>query len=236
MSNFAGKYDEGKNATTGNHHHHQQQHPHYRTQPNGPSLIGSDLDMSDGSDMDLEDDESSYASSSRRSNGGGTYGSSYGSHGSAAGGIQRGNSGGSHGGFGRRGSGSNNGGYNGSNSSGSRRNDGGGAKMSPPPSRSLASGGYGAAVPTRNTKKLSLAIGSSVEFGGTTEAPSYDVTESVFIKGDLAINRTGVRMAHRSKTFVVDQSELQLGKIIGRGSSSYVQHAQHVPTGTQVSL
>ena len=120
--------------------------------------------------------------------------------------------------------------------------------MSPPPNRapSNSSNGFGggsgygqASQPTRNrnTKRLSLAIGSSVEFGGAgQEAPSYDVTESVFIKGDLAINRTGVRMAHRSKTFVVDASELQLGKIIGRGSSSYVQHAQHTPTGMLFTL
>ena len=34
--------------------------------------------------------------------------------------------------------------------------------------------------------------------------------------------------------FFFFQSELQLGKVIGRGSSSYVQHAVHTPTGTQV--
>ena len=113
--------------------------------------------------------------------------------------------------------------------------------MSPPPSRqprptlNVNGGGFGAAVPKRNVKNLGINIGASTELGGG-EAPSYDVTESVFIKGDLAINRTGVRMRDRAKTFVVDASELQLGKVIGRGSSSYVQHAVHTPTGTQVAL
>ena len=184
MAHFSQKYDEGKSSNSSN---------STSSHRNGPMEIGSDLDMSDGSDMDLEDDES-FASSLRRSHG------SHGSHGSY----------GSHG---------NNHNHN---------RTAGEVKMSPPPARNPTThgGGYGAAVPTRNTKRLSLAIGESTEFGGG-EAPSYDVTESVFIKGDLAINRTGVRMAHRNKTFVVDASELQLGKIIGRGSSSYVQHAQH---------
>ena len=156
---FGNKYDEGK-----------------RNSPSstGPQTIGSDLDCgSDASDMDLEDDESSYASSANRSvggGGGGTYGSSYGSH---------------------------------SSSGGSRRSE---AKMSPPPSRAPSNfsggrssgggggggggsgggrglkGGFGAAVPARNHKRLSVAIGSSVELG-SGDAPSYDVTESVFIKG-----------------------------------------------------
>ena len=161
---FGNKYDEGK-----------------RNSPSstGPQTIGSDLDCSsDASDMDLEDDESSYASSANRSvgGGGGTYGSSYGSH----------------------------------SSGGSRRSE---AKMSPPPSRAPSNfsggrssggsgsggggsgsgggggggrrgvkGGFGAAVPARNHKRLSVAIGSSIELG-SGDAPSYDVTESVFIKG-----------------------------------------------------
>jgi len=230
MAHFSQKYDEGKSNNSSN---------SFSSHRNGPMEIGSDLDMSDGSDMDLEDDES-FASSLRRSQGShGSHGS-YGSHGSAAGSIARG-SGGRNTGFG----GSNNhttttNNNNHGNNHGTNLNHNstaGEAKMSPPPARNPTShgGGYGAVKPTRNTKRLSLAIGESTEFGGG-EAPSYDVTESVFIKGDLAINRTGVRMAHRNKTFVVDASELQLGKIIGRGSSSYVQHAQHTPTGTQVAL
>ena len=47
------------------------------------------------------------------------------------------------------------------------------------------------------------------------EAPSFDVTESIFIKGDIAINKASVQKRHSEKMFVVDPNELVKGPIIG---------------------
>ena len=221
MTSYGAKYDEGKDN----------------------NMIGSDLDLSDdddGSDMDMEEDES-YASSQRLGGGGGgSYASSRGDSNELSPSVIGGNG---DGGRGAR-----------KMSSASRlklRTDNITADHRQghqlPANAGTAAGLRGAGgfsarrqnmqIGTGNRGRggLSLAIGSSVELGGD-EAPSYDVTESVFIKGDLAINRTGVRMRDRAKTFVVDASELELAQIIGRGSSSYVQHAVHKPTGTQVAL
>ena len=215
MASYGSKYEEGK-------------------------VIGSDLDMSDGddnnSDMDMEEDES-YASSRR----GGSYASSAGQ-----------GSGGSYassmGSFGLSPSRQQSAGAAGASKTVApprlqlKTNDIAAEHRRPAGNPRNAAGGFSArrqnlqiGTGNRGRQGLSLAIGSSVELGGG-EAPSYDVTESVFIKGDLAINRTGVRMRDRAKTFVVDASELEMAQVIGRGSSSYVQHAVHKPTGTQVAL
>ena len=83
----------------------------------------------------------------------------------------------------------------------------------------------------RNRKRLSVNVNTSY-----TESPSYDVTQSVFTKGNIAIGKTSVQMRGRNKRFVVNKSELQIGETIGRGSSSFVQRAVHIPTGTQLAL
>ena len=43
-------------------------------------------------------------------------------------------------------------------------------------------------------------------------------------------------MRDRKKSFTVAPDELELGVVIGRGFSSYVQHAVHKPTGTPLAL
>jgi mitogen-activated protein kinase kinase 3 len=78
--------------------------------------------------------------------------------------------------------------------------------------------------------------GLTVQISHSVEAPSYDITESLFIKGDIAINKTRVEMRDSEKAFVVDPKELVIGEIIGRGASSYVQQARHGPTGTMLAL
>jgi mitogen-activated protein kinase kinase 3 len=78
--------------------------------------------------------------------------------------------------------------------------------------------------------------GLSVQISNSVEAPSYDVTESLFIKGDIAINKTRVEMRDSEKAFVVNPDELTVGEVIGRGASSYVQQAKHIPSGTMLAL
>ena len=85
-------------------------------------------------------------------------------------------------------------------------------------------------------KKSDKGRGLSVNVSSSVEAPSFDVTESLFIKGDIAINKASVQKRHSEKMFVVDPSELVKGPIIGRGASSYVQKATHSPTGTDLAL
>ena len=85
-------------------------------------------------------------------------------------------------------------------------------------------------------KKTEKGRGLSVNISSSVEAPSFDVTESLFIKGDIAINKASVQKRHSEKMFVVDPSELVKGPIIGRGASSYVQKATHTPTGTDLAL
>ena len=58
----------------------------------------------------------------------------------------------------------------------------------------------------------------------------------VFVKGNVAINETGVAMRDSPKTFTVNPSELKVGELIGRGASSFVQRAVHQPTGIKLAL
>ena len=52
----------------------------------------------------------------------------------------------------------------------------------------------------------------SVAVNGAEEA-SFDVTGEVFIRGDIAINKTGVHMRDRAKAFMVNFEELDLGEV-----------------------
>ena len=65
---------------------------------------------------------------------------------------------------------------------------------------------------------------------------SYDMDGDCFIKGNIAINSSGVAMRDSDRSFTVLYEELEVGPIIGRGASSYVQRATHRPTGTQLAL
>ena len=58
----------------------------------------------------------------------------------------------------------------------------------------------------------------------------------VFVKGNVAINETGVAMRDSPKTFTVNPGELKVGELIGRGASSFVQRAVHKPTGIKLAL
>ena len=43
-------------------------------------------------------------------------------------------------------------------------------------------------------------------------------------------------MRDSEKAFVVNPDELTVGEVIGRGASSYVQQAKHIPSGTMLAL
>lgn len=58
----------------------------------------------------------------------------------------------------------------------------------------------------------------------------------VFVKGDVAIDATGIAMKDNPKTFRLLYDELQIGDIIGRGGSSIVLHGLHGPTSTPLAL
>ncbi len=85
-----------------------------------------------------------------------------------------------------------------------------------------------AAASTAEAKKMSSGMGTNV--------PSFDIHNNCFTKEDVAIHAKGVAMKGVQKTFVVDPSELQLGEVIGRGASSFVQQGVHLPTGTPLAL
>jgi len=65
---------------------------------------------------------------------------------------------------------------------------------------------------------------------------SFDMDGETFIKGNLAINSTGVAMRDSPKSFTVVYEELKIGEQIGRGSSSVVHRATHRPTATPLAL
>ena len=79
-----------------------------------------------------------------------------------------------------------------------------------------------------------LALGGAMSLG--SEVPSFRIFNSCFVKDDIAIHSKGVEMRDRKKSFTVAPDELELGVVIGRGFSSYVQHAVHKPTGTPLAL
>jgi len=66
--------------------------------------------------------------------------------------------------------------------------------------------------------------------------PSYRADDEKFVKGRVAVFKTGVVMKDAPKAFTVDPSTLELHDIVGRGASSVVRRAIHKPTGTPLAL
>jgi len=83
----------------------------------------------------------------------------------------------------------------------------------------------------RGPRGLSIDIESSA---GAEE--SYIANGDVFIKDNVAINSRGIAMRNNPKTFSLVYEELEMGDMIGRGSSSVVLHGVHGPTGTMLAL
>ena len=66
--------------------------------------------------------------------------------------------------------------------------------------------------------------------------PSFDVDGGTFVKGNVAVHPTGVVLRDHPVAFTVVPEELSRGSTIGRGSSSTVVAATHVPSKTRLAL
>ena len=65
---------------------------------------------------------------------------------------------------------------------------------------------------------------------------SFIANGEIFIKDNVAINSTGIAMRDNPKTFTLVYDEIEMGDMIGRGSSSIVLHGMHSPTNTPLAL
>lgn len=79
------------------------------------------------------------------------------------------------------------------------------------------------------SKKLSIDVHESIE-------DSFIANGDVFIKDNVAINATGIIMKDNPKTFKLMYDELEIGAMIGRGSTSVVLHGIHGPSSTPLAL
>jgi serine/threonine protein kinase len=93
-------------------------------------------------------------------------------------------------------------------------------------------GSGGRTGPLRGPRGLSIDINDSSK----DVDESYTLQNGVFIKDDVAINSQGIVMRNNPKTFKLLYEELEMGDMIGRGSSSVVLHGVHGPTGTMLAL
>ena len=65
---------------------------------------------------------------------------------------------------------------------------------------------------------------------------SFIADGEVFIKDNVAINADGVYVKDNPKTFTLIYEEIEIGDIIGRGSTSVVLYGIHKPSGIPVAL
>ena len=78
--------------------------------------------------------------------------------------------------------------------------------------------------------------GLSIDIHESQVEESFIANEDVFIKDNVAINAHGIAVRNNPKTFNLVYEELEMGDMIGRGSSSVVLHGVHGPTGTVLAL
>lgn len=78
--------------------------------------------------------------------------------------------------------------------------------------------------------------GLSIDVGEHSIEESFVANDDVFIKDNVAINSRGIAVRDNPKTFNLVYEELEMGDMIGRGSSSVVLHGIHGPTGTVLAL
>lgn len=65
---------------------------------------------------------------------------------------------------------------------------------------------------------------------------SFSMKGDLFVKDDVAIGSNGISKKDNPKIFTLAYDDLELGEIIGRGSSSVVLYGVHNPTKTQLAL
>lgn len=76
----------------------------------------------------------------------------------------------------------------------------------------------------------------SIDVNDHSVEDSYVANDDVFIKDNVAINSRGIAVRDNPKTFNLVYEELEMGDMIGRGSSSVVLHGVHGSTGTVLAL
>lgn len=65
---------------------------------------------------------------------------------------------------------------------------------------------------------------------------SYIANSEIFIKGKIAVHKNGVARWNDPKQFFLKYEDLDIGEIIGRGSSSVVLKTKHIPTNIPIAL
>ena len=80
-------------------------------------------------------------------------------------------------------------------------------------------------------RQLSIEVNESISLD-----ESFIANGDIFMKENVAINRTGCAMRDNPKTFTLLYDEIELGVMIGRGSSSIVLQGIHSPTQTPLAL
>jgi serine/threonine protein kinase len=86
---------------------------------------------------------------------------------------------------------------------------------------------------SRGLRRTPLSIDIN-ESAGHEE--SFIANGDVFIKDNVAINKSGIAMRDNPKTFTLVYDEIEMGDMIGRGCSSIVLHGVHAPTNTPLAL
>ncbi len=88
-------------------------------------------------------------------------------------------------------------------------------------------------IMNRNNIRRSLSIDTKSQ---DAFEESFIANGDVFIKDNVAINSSGIAMWNNPKKFTLSYEDLEIGDMIGRGSSSVVLHGVHSPTGTPLAL
>ena len=86
---------------------------------------------------------------------------------------------------------------------------------------------------SRGARRVPLSIDINES---ATHEESFIANGDVFIKDNVAINKSGIAMRDNPKTFTLVYDEIEMGDMIGRGCSSIVLHGVHAPTNTPLAL
>lgn len=65
---------------------------------------------------------------------------------------------------------------------------------------------------------------------------SFELINDCFKRANIAVTPTGVVREHATKAFTVVPDTIELGQIIGKGASSFVQVGVHTPSQTPLAL
>lgn len=77
---------------------------------------------------------------------------------------------------------------------------------------------------------------AAVVAAGDDGVPSYRADQDKFVKGNVAVFKTGVVLKDAPKAFSVDPKSLELHDVVGRGACSVVRRAIHTPSRTPLAL